>query len=111
MILVNVYVSVNRETQYKNLTTMLSEALDVSQTPVIRMFLDEVDWSSDLASSLQQSTLNSNQLQLCIKDFTAVSLMQLSPQADVSNLAELFTDTTASASATPQSKLQVCPYE
>ena len=76
MILVNVCILVHRETQYKNLTTMLNGALGVSQTPVIRTFLDEVDWSSDLASSLQQSTLNSSQLQLCIKDFTAVSLMQ-----------------------------------
>ncbi len=65
---------VYREIPYKNLTTMLSGALGVSETPAIRMLLDEVDWNSGLASSLQQSTLNSSQLQLCVKDFTAVSL-------------------------------------
>jgi hypothetical protein len=71
-------VLVYRETRYKNLIMMLSRALGVSETPAIRTLLDEVDWSSGLASSLQHSTLNSSQLQLCIKDFTAVSLMQLS---------------------------------
>ena len=65
---------VYRETLYKNLMTMLSRAWSVSEMPAIRMLLDEVDWSSGLASSLQQSILNSSQLQLCTKDFTSVSL-------------------------------------
>lgn len=66
---------VYRETLYKNLTTMLSRAWSVLEMPAIRMLLDEVDWSSGLASSLQQSILNSSQLQLCTKDFTSVSLV------------------------------------
>ena len=68
-------VLVYRETLYKNLTTMLNRAWSVSEMPAIRMLLDEVDWSSGLASSLQQSILNSSQLQLCMKDFTSVSLV------------------------------------
>ena len=68
-------VLVYRETLYKNLTTMLNRAWSVSEMPAIRMLLDEVDWSSGLASSLQQSVLNSSQLQLCMKDFTSVSLV------------------------------------
>ena len=67
-------VLVYRETLYRNMTTILSRAWSVSEMPAIRMLLDEVDWNSGLASSLQQSTLNSSQLQLCVKDFTSDSV-------------------------------------
>ena len=75
--------------------------------PAIRMLLDEVDWSSGLASSLQQSILNSSQLQLCMKDFTSVSLVS----APSRNLPFDSIGITISARTTPKSKLQVCSCE
>lgn len=97
-------VLVYRGTQYKNLTTMLSRAIGVSETPAIRKILDKVDWSSGLSSSLQQLTLKSTQLQLCTEYFTNVSWMQLSSSYN----DDAFIGNTTSACPPPYSKRQVC---
>lgn len=56
---------------YSRLLSYLNFAFTVNNSDSVTALLDNVDWTDEITSELEQSSMTSKQVQVCVKDFVS----------------------------------------